>query len=524
MVYYLKFLLTSCFIILSVFGQAQDSITSFQVDVKFTNFKSQLKDARFKEDSLVIATIYTKLGDFYLNLGLDSEAVKEYHLAQDYDNNKDTLFVWLNARLAEIHLGFKQFDEAKSFLKESLEVSNYLDYKKGLAKANALLGSVSEKEQRYDDALKYQNRSLELYQTLKDSTGLAITNENIGSIYEDLEQYDVAYRYFLKAFDYAKNSTSDIRNNILNNLGDANRKSGIYDKALFYTEQALSLALQTKNGSQEESALKDMARTYAEMGDFEKAYQNLSNQTITNEQELKRHNAELVSSLQILHEVKERENQLELLSKQNEIIKQRQLVVVLLAVALTVLFFVILVYFKKKKKQEKTILQFKQQLLKADLEKKTSEEKALKREIDIQVSALTNYSLNLAQKNKMLADVSRTLINIKDRNSEFIKSKLESLAKDIDFELSQQNEWSELLGFFGQIHPGFFDKLKAEAIEELSTSDLRLCMLIRLNLSSKDMASILHITPDSVRIARYRMRKKLPLQPKEKLDVFLANV
>lgn len=522
--YYLKLLFYFHFYLLSFGVQAQDSTVSRQVDIKFRSLKLQLQLARNQGDSLALAGVYTGLGDFYKSLGLDSEAVKQYHIAQEIHQQKDTLFVYLNNHLAEIHHELKQFNEAKLYLKHSLVVSTHLDYKKGLAKTNGLLGSVSEKEMRFDDALKYQNISLELFKTLKDSTGLAITYENIGSIYEDLEQYDVAYKYFLKANDFAKHSLSDNKINIINNLGDVNRKSGKLKKALVYTEQALALARETKNGSQEESALKDLARTYAGMGLFDKAYQYLSDQTITNEQELKRHNAELVSSLQILHDVKERENQVELLNKQNELSENRQLFIILFTLALSVVFVIVLFYFKKKKKQEKDILQYKQQLLQADLERKTSEEKALKREIDIQVSALTNYSLNLAQKNKMLSDISRTLINVKDRNSDLVKSKLEALSKDIDFELSQQNEWSELLGFFGQIHPGFFDKLKAEAVEELSSSDLRLCMLIRLNLSSKDMASILHITPDSVRIARYRMRKKLPLQAKEKLDAYLANV
>ncbi|MBD0823591.1 tetratricopeptide repeat protein [Aestuariibaculum marinum] len=509
---------------MSLYLQAQDTIYSAKVDLKFSSLKSQLQSAQTKNDSFTVASVYMKLGMFYRSLGLDSEAVKQYHLAQQFHSDTDTLFVGLNNHLAEIHLDLKQYGEAKSYLLQSLNVSKRLNYKKDLAETNALLGSVAEKQKQYEEALNYQETSLVLFKSLNDSTGLAITNENIGSIYEDLEDYDLAYQYFSKAFNYANHSISDVKINIINNLGDANRKSGNYDKALHYTQQALKLARETKNGSQIESALKDLARTYAEKGDFHKAYQYLSDQMIANEQELKRHNAELVSSMQILHDVKERETEVQLLSKQNELSKQRQVIIGLFAVALTMIFIGVLMYFRKKKKQEKTILQYKQQLLQADLERKTSEEKALKREIDIQVSALTNYSLNLAQKNKMLSDVSRTLLNVKDRNSELVKSKLESLAKDINFELSQQNEWSELLGFFGQIHPGFFDKLKEKAKEELSASDLRLCMLIKLNLSSKDMASILHITPDSVRIARYRMRKKLPLQPKQKLDEFLANV
>jgi DNA-binding CsgD family transcriptional regulator len=80
------------------------------------------------------------------------------------------------------------------------------------------------------------------------------------------------------------------------------------------------------------------------------------------------------------------------------------------------------------------------------------------------------------------------------------------------------------MSYFGQIHPSFFSKLKNDAKENLSSSEMRLCMLLRLNLSSKEIGEILRITSDSVRIARYRLRKKLPLESKDDLQAYLLNL
>ena len=80
------------------------------------------------------------------------------------------------------------------------------------------------------------------------------------------------------------------------------------------------------------------------------------------------------------------------------------------------------------------------------------------------------------------------------------------------------------MSYFGQIHPNFFSTLKQIVNDKLSSSEMRLCMLLRLNLSSKEIADILHITPDSVRIARYRLRKKLPLESKDDLQDYLLNL
>ncbi len=502
---------------------AQPLAASNEVE-QLSVLKDALKAAKKQSDSFKIVQLYIKLGAFYKRLGLSSEALKNYHLAQENCSKKDTLFVNANNNIAAINFSTKKFEEAHKYLGKSIAISKTMEYIKGLATAYALLGSVAEKQGNYQLALKYQEQSLALFEKRQDSTGLAIAYENIGSIHEDLGRYTLAGNYFNKAYSYATNSKSDVQINIINNIGDVNRKTGDFNAALKFTQQALQMARHTNNGQQEESALKDLARTYAAMGDFQKAYKYINNQAIVNEQELKRHNAELVSAMEVIYEVKEQEAQVGLLNKENQVIKTQQLAVMIISFAMFLVFAVWVVYIKKRKKQELQIVNYKKQLLKADLDKKTAEEAALKREIDFKISSLTNYSLNIAHKNKMLADVSKTLHNLKTRNGDFIKNKLAVLAKEIDFSLSSENEWEELMGFFSKIHPKFFEILKTNALEKLSPSELRLCMMLRLNLSSKEIASILCITPDSVRIARYRLRKKLPLGTHDDLQAYLLNL
>lgn len=493
-------------------------------ETKISSIKKALNHAEQLKDSVKMAQQYVRLANFYKQLDLDSEALKNYHIAQAFYIKKDSFYININNNIASIHHKLKKFDEAKQYLNESVRISTNISYQKGLATATALLGGVAEKQGHYNEALAYQYTSLDIFQSLNDSTGLAMTNENIGSIYEDLEQFDKAYNYFKKAYDFESSETSDLKINILNNLGDVNRKAGRFKKSLEYTQQALNLAKATQNIEQEESGLKDMARAHAEMGKYQEAYNYLSQQNALNDQAFKRRNADLVSAMGVLYRVKEKEAKLHLLNKENQINKTRQVAIIIASCAMFIVFIGWFIYMKKRKKQEQKILKYKQQILQADLEIKIAQEAALKREIEAKISALTNYSLNMAHKNKMLSNVSKTLTNLKSRNADFVKSKIESLAKDIDFDLARGNEWTELMGYFGKIHPNFFEHLKSEVNTELSASELRLCMLLRLNLSSKEIASILHITPDSVRIARYRLRKKLPIDAKADLQGYLLNL
>ena len=69
----------------------------------------------------------------------------------------------------------------------------------------------------------------------------------------------------------------------------------------------------------------------------------------------------------------------------------------------------------------------------------------------------------------------------------------------------------------------FFDRIKLQC-PNLTSAELRLCSLIRLNLNSKDIATILAISPDSLRIARYRLRKKLGLEKGDNLVNHIIRV
>lgn len=489
--------------------------------------QKQLQEAeKHPEKSKRIAQCHLKLGAYYHGLGLYTEAIAQYSTALELlgSNLQDSLYITLNNNIGKVYLSLNNFELAEQHFEETRQASEKLNDDKGLAISLGLLGASHEKQAEYEEALKDQRKSLELFQKLGDDFGVAMTNENIGSIYEDLEQFNRAYEYFNTAYDYLEGSRTAEEVNVLNNLGDAFRKRGDYQPGLEFTTMALDLAKELNDLHQLESAYKDLSKNYALMGNYKEAHAHLLLAEKYNSEMLTAQNYDQLNVLQTIYETNKKEAEIQLLKEQNKVSVANQNLLWVALFSVAVIFIILYFYMGKKRKARLKIQQYKQRMLKVELDKKDIEEKNLQREVQLKAASLSRYSLHLSQKNKILLDMSNTLRNMVSRKHMNTSKKIKELVKEIDFNLKQEQEWDEFMTFFKEIHPDFIKKLSVLSENNLSPAELRLGMLLRLNLSSKEIASILRVTPDSVRVARYRLRKKLPIDQKEELVNFMIEL
>lgn len=141
----------------------------------------------------------------------------------------------------------------------------------------------------------------------------------------------------------------------------------------------------------------------------------------------------------------------------------------------------------------------------------------------------------LTYKSKELANASMLIISHEELMNKLKKEILENmktgkinrfyginLVKMIDNSLSGEDEWALFQQNFDLIHENFFRKL-TDKYPALTPGDLRLCALLRLNYSSKDIAKMLNLSLRGVEAARYRLRKKLFLNEEENLHSFIIN-
>jgi len=89
--------------------------------------------------------------------------------------------------------------------------------------------------------------------------------------------------------------------------------------------------------------------------------------------------------------------------------------------------------------------------------------------------------------------------------------------------LKLDKDWQQFEIYLNDLHAGFYSNLKAKH-PNLTKTELRVCSLSKLRYSLKESAQTLSISPDSVKSARYRVKKKLELTGEQDLSDFLNSL
>lgn len=196
---------------------------------------------------------------------------------------------------------------------------------------------------------------------------------------------------------------------------------------------------------------------------------------------------------------------------------------ILFYVILFLIFLYVLHLFSKRyyKKQREELIE--KARIELELKELESSQKIIK---------LNNDKLrsNIESKNRELATSTMSII----KKNEFLNTIKQELTangnlgipkviKFIDKNLNNTDDWKMFQEAFNNADKKFLKKIKAKH-PELTPNDLRLCAYLRLNLSSKEIAPLLNISPRSVEVKRYRLRKKINLPHDANLTNYILEI
>jgi DNA-binding CsgD family transcriptional regulator len=165
----------------------------------------------------------------------------------------------------------------------------------------------------------------------------------------------------------------------------------------------------------------------------------------------------------------------------------------------------------------------KEEALIAEKEMQRLRNETLNLEMIHKEKELANSTMLLIQKNNILSKIQSDLHNIVSSiENDKGRNNISSLIKRIDKEIDNEKQWKVFNLHIEQVYESLFKKL-IERYPDLTPRELYLCAYLRMNISSKEIATLMNISARGVEIGRYRIRKKLRLDRDANLTEFMIN-
>jgi len=203
-------------------------------------------------------------------------------------------------------------------------------------------------------------------------------------------------------------------------------------------------------------------------------------------------------------------------NEKSQAVQSRQRTIIFSTILALVLVLISFYLFISKRKKEK-------KLIAIQLTNEKLKNKEFQKDIEYKTKQLATHAINMLQKNVVLTDVKEQITNISKKADSKYNKELKSVIRDININQKNDKDWDLFRKYFEDVNQDFYEKLK-RINPDLTTHDYRLAALVSLNLNIKEAASLLNISPNSVKIARHRLRKRLNVKSGEDLYSFITNL
>jgi len=151
------------------------------------------------------------------------------------------------------------------------------------------------------------------------------------------------------------------------------------------------------------------------------------------------------------------------------------------------------------------------------------EKSLLEKELRFKNKELASHALMMMQKNNLLQTLFNSIDDAAKAKAEELPRLLNRLKMQIKSSIKSDKDWELFKLYFEQINKSFFTKLKT-INPDLTQNDIRLAALLKLRFNIKEAASVLNLSPNSIKGARSRLRNKLKLESSDDLSRVIESI
>ncbi len=420
-------------------------------------YRERAKNPLFVADAqTLLGQIEMKLENYENSIGHFEKAYKVYKEFEDLLWQSDVLRF-----IGENLMYLNKDDEAIEYLQKSIEMSSENNFQLKEASGYNLLGNAYINLKEFQKAINSLNMSLKVYSKMDNPTEINKTYASLGLLYNKMNRPNLAVPYLQKAIT----------------ISDSIRSIPV--KADSYLKRSESYR-QLKNYKQ---ALKDYT-----------IYDRLSDSIFNNRK------SQQIEEMRAIFDIETKEQQIALQEKEITVLEQEASISNLQKLLLGIgLLLSLISFYAIRQKMKRTKIE----------KEKVDAALAFKKK------ELTTHALNLARKNETLENLKSQAQELKEKEN--MGAGYNQLIRSINFDLQDDNNWQNFSRYFEEVHKDFNSNVKTK-YPQVTSNELRLLALLKMNLSSKEIANILNISSEGIKKARYRLRKKLGLTTEDSMQ------
>jgi hypothetical protein len=361
------------------------------------------------------------------------------------------------------------------------------------------------RQNEYDSALLYYNQALALAKEAGSSVWVGIVTGNMAQIYYAQKKYDTAYPVFIN--DYKTSKDSGYYDNAANSLQWAARTSlalGNKAAALKEVREAFELLRLWHDPSYLRNTYSTATQIFKEMGNYDSAfyYNNLYSSLNDSLEKVVSRSSTDIAKARLNDEASK--YSIQTLNRE----KKAQLVLRNMIIAgIVLLFLSVLLIFNRRSLKTKM-----------KMEKMEQEKLLMEREAASAKDQLRMFTENVIEKTNLIEK-----LEMQAKGKEVTSEQHSIMSELAEKTILTEQDWYKFKSLFEKIYPGFFINLK-DRFPDITVAEQRMAALTRLHLTTRQIASMLGISLDSVHKSRQRLRQRFQVGPETNLEELVANL
>lgn len=459
------------------------------------------------------ASMYSNIGSIFTEWGDYSRAIDNNRKALQIDRKLgDTVQIATDLNnIGKIYEMWKNFDEAVKYYTESLSLAKSAGNQTMIAVRLNNLGTVNKAWQRYNEALDYFQQALVIERKMGNMEKVGRRLTYIAATYLSMKQYDKCLSFLNQASPLVeKSGLVDDLARMYNIFGQYFLSTGDYPGAVEYFNRSQVFALKNNLKPLQMGNLQGLTEAYERSGRPSPALENLKKFLVIKDSVFTAESNTKLAEFQARFENEKMRLENEMLKKDANLKRDIYILSGVVSFAIVAILLSIILILRLKARNARQSRQMAEQ-----------QAGRLELELELRNKELTCNAMSIIHKNEAVAEMVEALEKaIREGQPAGVLNSVFEKIRNGD----RENSWKEFEVRFTQVHREFYEKLNS-LYPELSPNERKLCAFLRLNMTTKDIASITHQSVHSINVARTRLRRKMNLaNSEENLVNFLTNL